>query len=281
MTDDLLLARLGHALRPVAGLEALVLGGSRARGTAGPGSDHDLGLYYRSAVPLDVAALATVLRPLVDAPPELTPLGAWGPWIDGGGWLRIGGAKVDLLYRDLDRVGRVIEAARAGRIEMHYQPGHPHGFCSVIWMGEVALCRPLADPAGSIAALKRLTVPYPPALGRALVRQFRWEVAFAIDNAALAVPRADTTHVAGCAYRALCCMAQVLFALNGRYLINEKGALAEAATFSITLPGLAELSTGIWQAIGSGQLSLAIDLLRGLDRDLRSLVDSRTTHTTD
>ena len=37
------------------------------------------------------------------------------------------------------------------------------------------------------------------------------------------------THIVGCAYRALCCMGQVLFALNRRYLINEKGALAEAA----------------------------------------------------
>jgi hypothetical protein len=32
----------------------------------------------------------------------------------------------------------------------------------------------------------------------------------------------------------------VLFALNGRYLINEKGAVAEAATCPITIEGLAD-----------------------------------------
>jgi len=36
-------------------------------------------------------------------------------------------------------------------------------------------------------------------------------------------------------YRALCCIGQILFALNRRYLINEKGALAEAAAFTCTL----------------------------------------------
>jgi hypothetical protein len=33
---------------------------------------------------------------------------------------------------------------------MAYQPGHPHGFCSAIWMGEVVLCRPLSDSEGRL-----------------------------------------------------------------------------------------------------------------------------------
>ena len=62
----------------------------------------------------------------------------------------------------------------------------------------------------------------------------------AVENAEIAVRRAEQTHIAGCAYRALCCVAQVLFALNGRYLINEKGAVAEAATCPITIEGLVD-----------------------------------------
>src|SRR5262249_23187504 len=146
------------------------------------------------------------------------------------------GRKVDLLYRNVDDVAAVIERCRAGDIEVHYQPGHPHGFCSAIWMGEVALCRPLHDPDGRLATLKAATSPYPPALREALIRKFEWEIAFAIENAALAADRGEQTHVAGCAYRALACTAQALFALNTRYLINEKGALREAAHFPLTIP---------------------------------------------
>jgi hypothetical protein len=45
---------------------------------------------------------------------------------------------VDLLYRPLESVERVISDCREGSVSMDYQPGHPHGFCSAIWMGEVA-----------------------------------------------------------------------------------------------------------------------------------------------
>ena len=36
-----------------------------------------------------------------------------------------------------------LEACQAGRIERVYQPGHPHAFVSIIYVGEVALCRVL------------------------------------------------------------------------------------------------------------------------------------------
>ncbi|WP_263437250.1 DUF4037 domain-containing protein [Stigmatella hybrida] len=203
----------------------------------------------------------------------VTPLGEWGPWINGGGWLTIAGAKVDLLYRDLGRVREVIADARQGRLSMNYQPGHPHGFCSVIWMGEVATCQPLHDPSGRIAELKKETCPYPEALRDALIARFGWEVGFAISNAEKAALRAEQTHVAGCAYRALCCMAQVLFALNGRYLINEKGAVTEAASYPITLEGLAKAQAEIWSHVGNADAEDALNLLRSLADGMDVLVE--------
>lgn len=270
---DSLLVRVTEALRPIPGLAALVLGGSRGRGTAGPTSDYDIGLCYEPDAPLDITALRLAIAPLVDDPSStVTPLGEWGPWINGGGWLSIGGVEVDLLYRDLSRVRAVIVDARQGRFSMNYQPGHPHGFCSTIWMGEVATCQPLLDPFGSIATLKRETWPYPEALKNSLVTRFGWEVDFAIDNAELAARRGERTHIAGCAYRGLCCMAQVLFALNGRYLINEKGAVTEAATYPITIGGLAEEQASLWKDIGDGNYGGALRRLRGLSESLRALL---------
>src|SRR5689334_17278729 len=104
--DEALLGRLVGAVAPIPGIEAVALGGSRARGTATVHSDYDIGLYYRASRPIDVGALARVVATLDDrgARAEVTSLGGWGPWIDGGGWLLIGGVHVDLLYRDLDRV---------------------------------------------------------------------------------------------------------------------------------------------------------------------------------
>ncbi|HYO69896.1 MAG TPA: nucleotidyltransferase domain-containing protein [Archangium sp.] len=272
------IARVVEALRPVRGLAALVLGGSRGRGTAGPASDYDIGLYYEPDVPLDVEALRLAIAPFVDEPSStVTRIGEWGPWINGGGWLTIGGVEVDLLYRDLGRVREVIADARQGRFSMNYQPGHPHGFCSVIWMGEVATCQPLLDPFGHIAELKDHTQPFPEPLRDSLMSRFGWEVGFAIENAELAARRAEQTHIAGCAYRALCCVAQVLFALNGRYLINEKGAVAEAANYPLTLEGLARAQAEIWRDIGNADHEGALRRLHGLSDGLRALVERAGT----
>jgi len=273
MSHDPLLARIIPVLADVPGVAAIVLGGSRARGTAHDASDTDLGLYYRDNAAPDIDRLRAVVTGLVDDPTaaHVTPVGEWGRWIVGGAWLAIGGHKVDLLYRSIDQVTMVIDACRNGEISMHYQPGHPHGFCSAIWMGEVALCRALHDPDGLVAALKAKTAPYPPALRDALVRRFQWEVLFAIENAELALPRGDSTHIAGCAYRALACIAQVLFALNGQYLINEKGALAQAANFPVTVRGLAGRLAEVWRQIGAAEHTAAMQTLRELESDVRDI----------
>lgn len=93
----------------------VLLGGSRARGEHTPESDFDLGLYYRP--PLDIDALQDLARILDGPEASVTRPGEWGPWVDGGGWLHIGGTAVDWLYRDLDRVRKSWEDAQAGRYD--------------------------------------------------------------------------------------------------------------------------------------------------------------------
>ena len=275
MPIDPLLSGLITALEDVPGLTAIVLGGSRARGTARDTSDYDIGLYFSAASRLDTTWLREAMRKHVDDPDsfDVTEIGDWGPWIIGGAWLTIEGRKVDLLYRDTDGVARVIDECRAGQIGMHYQPGHPHGFCSAIWMGEVALCEPLHDPTAKIRRLKAATSPYPMALRTALIRRFRWEILFSIENAELAISRGDQTHIAGCAYRALACAGQILFAVNECYLINEKGAMEQAATFPLTVPNLMERVASIWRQLGNSEFKPAFELLRGIAQELSALID--------
>lgn len=275
MSPDPVLQRVVPVLAEVPGVAAIALGGSRARGTATETSDYDIGLYYSTERPLDTDRLLQAVRTFADTPEaaQLTPIGGWGRWIVGGGWLSVGGRKVDLLYRNVDDVASVIDKCRAGEIEMHYQPGHPHGFCTAIWMGEVALCVPLHDPEDRVAKLKAAASPYPRALRDALIRKFEWEILFAIENGELAAARAEQTHVAGCAYRALACSAQVLFALNERYLINEKGALQEAAGLPLTIPDIAKRTDEVWRLIGIGELRAALADLRAIERDVKRLTN--------
>jgi predicted nucleotidyltransferase len=222
-------------LGEIEGVEALALGGSWARGEAHPDSDLDIGIYYQPYRPPSVALLRDLARELDDRhlPGLVTDFGEWGPWINGGGWLRVEDRPVDWLYRDLESVSRTIAECRAGRPTCHYQPGHPHGFHSHIYAGEVHYCKVLYDPLDNLAALKALTTDYPTPLQHALVERFLWEAGFALDTCRKPAQRSDIFYVSGCLFRCVACLVQVLFALNERYFVNEKGSVKATSTFPL------------------------------------------------
>jgi len=176
----------------------VLLCGSRARGEHTPESDFDLGLYYRP--PLDIDALQDLARDIAGPEASVTRPGEWGPWVDGGGWLHIGGTAVDWLYRDLDRVRRSWEHAQAGRYDFHFQVGHPFGVPDFMYAGEVALGVVLADPPGDITALQQAARCYPPLLRDALFAGL-WEASFDIADAEhrllLDAVRARNSELAG------------------------------------------------------------------------------------
>lgn len=274
--NDPLIDLLVPALSAVPGVDAVVLGGSRSRGDATADSDYDIGLYYRSAVPFDVRDLRDAVAPYLDAPDEatITEIGEWGRWIVGGGWLRIRGQAVDLIFRDADSVAAVIDEARQGILSVDYQPGHPHCFVSSIWLAEVHHCLPLADRNATIARLKQSLAPYPVALGRALIERFAWEIGFAAGNAAKAIPRNDRSYIAGSIFRALACAAQVICAINGIHVMNEKGAIRLAGTLPIAPADLSARVDGIWDRFAAQDYPAALETLAGIARDVQGLVDA-------
>lgn len=269
LIDDLV-----SQLRAVNGVHAIVLGGSRARGTHTPASDIDLGIYYDAKAPFDLPALAAVATRVDDTHRAdlVTPIGGWGSRINGGGWLTIQGIPVDFIYRDLTQVSRVIDECLAGHVEMAYQPGHPHGFVSSTYMAEIAVCRPLWQSNNEITNFQALTRPYPPALQRALVGMFSWEISFALDIAKKGIARADVVYVAGCAFRAVMCMCQVLFALNQQYWLNEKGAVAQIETFAIRPQDWrARIDEAFQHLADNSRLAQGIHLLAGLAQEVEQL----------
>lgn len=274
--DEVLLARIVRALGGVPGIRAIVLGGSRARGEATAQSDYDIGLYYEADNPIDVGRLAKAAMLLPGAASSsVTAIGEWGPWINGGAWLTVGGQRVDLLYRELGKVRGVIEACHAGRIEKIYQPGHLLGFVSAIYMGEVALAQVLWDPEAVLAPLKRQCLLYPAALREALIRSFLWEARFALENASHGRGKDDPAYVAGCGFRAVACLCQSLFALNGVYLLNEKGAV-KGVDKLVSRP--ADFAARVAQAIAAGAAGLpALMALVGETGDLCTLSPSPPT----
>jgi hypothetical protein len=77
--------------------------------------------------------------------------------------------------------------------------------------------------------------------------------------------------VTGCAFRAIACLCQTLFALNGVYLLNEKGAVAAADGFALAPSGFAARVAAVFADLGSGVPAAGLDRLRDLIVETRSL----------
>ena len=226
-------------LATVPGITAVVLGGSRARGSALPDSDLDLGLLYRDAAPIDLAALQTVIEEVNDTLDIVpTPIGGWGPWVNGGAWLRIDGHPVDLLYRSIDRYEATIENAERGFAEHDYLQQPPYGFQSTIYLGEIDTCSPLHDPTDEVPTLKSRVRPYPAALQANLIAGYHWGATFTMQNAVKPAGRGDVFASVGCLSRAAAFLVQTLLAYAELYPVSDKGALDRLALVNATYADL-------------------------------------------
>ncbi|MER5281349.1 nucleotidyltransferase domain-containing protein [Streptomyces sp. NPDC002809] len=258
---------MAERLTTVAGVRAVVLGGSRARGTHRPDSDWDLGLYYRGAP--DLAALTALASAFQGSTVEVAGPGGWGPWVNGGAWLRVDGAPVDWILRDLDRVEAVWSACRQGRYEVGVQPGHPLGFWSPAYPGEVALGRVLSDPSGELTALQQETSGYPEPL-RAALADAAWEAEFSIDAARKSASAGDRLHVSLCLSRAFGILVQSLHAHHRTWCLNEKGALAAAAALPETPAFFAERVGAALRGLDAAAVETAAAVVRDVREVLRA-----------
>ena len=264
--------RVGNRVGQIDGVVAVALGGSRARGTARPDSDIDLGIYYRPERRPSIGALRQLAQEIDGRhlPELVTDFGEWGPWINGGAWLQVDGHHVDWLFRDLDRVAHTIDECRAGRPTCDYQIGHPHGFHNHIYMGEVHVCRPLHDPSCALGQLKTLTTEYPPLLKQVLINKYLFEAQFSVDIARKPVQCGDAAYVAGCLFRCIACLVQALYALNEQYFLNEKGSVAAVDTFPVHPR---EFSASVARALTQPAAAGVVHLER-LVQDIRQLCAS-------
>jgi predicted nucleotidyltransferase len=275
---DEILSRVVARVSKIEGVLAIVLGGSRARGTADERSDIDLGIYYDGEHPFSIPALGAAAKELDDRHSDnlVTSFGEWGPAVNGGGWLEIRDNHVDFLYREIGAVRDAIEDCIAGRLRSINQLGHPLGFHIQIYAGEVHVCRPLYDSAATIARLKSLVSEYPETLRTAAVTKHLFDAEFEISIAAKPAERADVMYVAGCLFRATGFMTIVLYALNRKFFLNEKGAFAESRGFAIKPQRFHDIVASVLGNIGTtpAELSAGVVSFQSLAAELRQLATS-------
>src|SRR3954452_14936017 len=137
LSDAAFLDATADRLAAPPAVRAVALGGSRAQGTHRPDSDWDLAVYYRGAFdPADLRAVGWA--------GVVSELGGWGGGVfNGGAWLEIEGRRVDVHYRDLDVVDRVLAEAERGEFRVEALLFHLAGIPTYLLAAELAVGRTL------------------------------------------------------------------------------------------------------------------------------------------
>jgi predicted nucleotidyltransferase len=222
------LNRIVPDLQKIKGVLAIVLGGSYAAGTATPGSDLDIGIYYSNEHPFSIEDVSMVANKYsVTKNLTITDFYEWGPWVNGGAWIQTSCGKVDFLYRNLEQVAATIEKAKNGQWENDYGQQPPYGFSSMIYLAETQTCIPLSDPNNLIASQKKDIQHYPAKLKESIIRQSLWSAEFTIWHAEYFFSKSgDIYNSMGCLTRAVKNIVTALFAINEIYPLGDKRAIA-------------------------------------------------------
>jgi hypothetical protein len=220
-------------LSEIPSVGAIVLGGSFARGTARSDSDLDVGIYYSEQALPDVDAVrgCAELVSIPSQPPTVTGFYAWGPWVNGGAWIRTPAGKVDLLYRNTDQVRRVLEGGHQGIHQHDFYQQPTFGFTSLIYFAETKCCLPLFDRQDLISELKSRVEIYPAPLQGKVIGDCLAIAEFTFLHAQGFALRGDIFNTAGCLTKIAFMLAQALFALNAEYYFGDKGALEATDRF--------------------------------------------------
>jgi predicted nucleotidyltransferase len=269
-----ILKRIVDEFKEMPGVEAIVLGGSHARGRARPDSDIDIGLYYLQDTPFSIQQVRQIASRINDTPnPVVSGFGEWGRWVDGGAWLTIEGQRVDLLYRSLEKVESTFKDAVEGRFEIDFDQQPPFGFFGPTLLGEATIAVPFFDPRSTLSVLKAKVSVMPEALAKAVVQSRLWSVEFGLRAfAPKFAANGDVHGVAGCLTRFAQAMVLSLFALNRVYLVNDKTSIAEIDQFMIAPASFGLRLNSILSNIGSTPEALAesVDAIGALFEEVRT-----------
>jgi predicted nucleotidyltransferase len=204
--------RVAGAYASVDGVVAVALGGSRATGAAGDGSDVDLYVYAEAEPPLAARAAVAAGSPRAELGNRAFEPG--DEWVDAAT-----GVHVDVMFRTPRGIEEELD-----RVLVRHEPRT--GYSTALWHG-VRTSRALLDPAGWYGALqRRAAAPYPEPLARAIVARnlplLRRGLSSFVRQLEKAARRGDAVSVNHRIAALLASAFDVLFAVNRETHPGEK-----------------------------------------------------------
>jgi predicted nucleotidyltransferase len=250
--------RVAAACAALDGVVAVALGGSRATGAAGEGSDVDLYVYADAEPPLAARAAVVGRSPRAELGNRAFEPG--DEWLDAAT-----GVHVDVMFRTPRGIEEELD-----RVLVRHEPRT--GYSTALWHG-VRTSRALVDPTGWYASLKaRAAAPYPEPLARAVVARnlplLRRGLSSYVRQLEKAVQRGDAVSVNHRSAAFLASAFDVLFAVNRETHPGEKRLVELAVARCPRRPPRLEADVAALLAAGPAEVVARADALAASIEDL-------------
>ncbi len=265
------------ALASVEGIDGIGLGGSKNWDESDSHSDAHISIYYQDTI--DWQELETCLTRLMEATrceKVLYLPGEWGPLVNGGAWLTVDGEAVDILLRDTNRTQAVIEDCLKGNITLDYQVGHPFGFVNTIYAAEIHYVKILWEsdhqPITKLKELLHKDGAYPTKMKANTITYFLFNAESTMCMSKTPAKHGDSHYALGKFFQAVGSWNQVLFALNERYLMNEKSSIKLANELPIRPQTYLVRVNQMYEYLARQHVALAFEEFELLHKEITNLV---------
>jgi hypothetical protein len=147
--------------------------------------------------------------------------GDWGRIVNGGAWLDVDGARVDRIYRDLNKVLHWTSEAQAGRFHIEREVGYVAGIATYVMTGELAQGKVLAGELPRPTFPRRLQETAPPIWYRLASGAMHFAEVHALRGDRVACLANLTQAVLAAAEGRLAAAAK--WALNEKRIVEQSG----------------------------------------------------------
>jgi hypothetical protein len=266
-----LLENIVNDIKILDNIQAIVLGGSYSTGNANKDSDMDIGIYYFGGRPFSINAIKEAAKKYdKNNNPTVTDFYEWGPWVNGGAWIKNRISEIDLLYRNIEQIEQTIDDAKNGKYESNYEQQPPYGFISIIYLAETKYCIPLYDPNGILTKMKNEIKYYPKELKHSIIADSLWSVEFTLLHLDGFYAKEDIFNIYGCLTRALKNIFDTLYAINEEYIIGYKRTIKELENMK-KVPN--NLRKKIENILNNGTIETKIKSIKELFEETKLLTD--------
>lgn len=255
MIDELI-----KALSVIDGIAGIVLGGSRGIDIGNDKSDYDIAIYTSGDKRLPCELIAKHIPKQIKA--DVNPV-----LISG----YLGDIKFELFQKALPRIQQEVDNNTQGKFRWFLAPLLPYGDVSYRQVSHLVNAKVLFDRENRLQSIIDQVTPIPALFKKSVINHFFKQINNSVIHIGKVNKKEDQFHFMSLIGLIFFCYFNILYVLNNRYPIIEKGNIQVALSLANAPEDLQKRMSLIYSAASAFEFEAARKLMHALVADLKTI----------